>query len=175
MSYDDHLSQRNDVGVPLRLGLNARSQERTRQTLAAGDAGDGTAETMNSSQGGAVGTLSARGMRAETLDILWVRFKGGTWTPLRPQKGRSKATQAQHQPAVPTKGMVRFPPRSSRGGKHPGSATGNGSRRQKGAGSGVKANAWKVNLPQHRPRMRPEVADVLLAAAYDWTKSAGVS
>ena len=44
--------------------------EGARQARAAGDAGDGTAETMDSSEGGAVDGSSAPAGRAETVETM---------------------------------------------------------------------------------------------------------
>ena len=67
---DDGLARLNDLDVTWGFGLDAFLQERTQQAPAAGDAGDWTAETMDSSQGGAVDASSAPGGRAETADTM---------------------------------------------------------------------------------------------------------
>ena len=56
---DDGLARLNDLDVTWGFDLDAFLQERAQQAPAAGDAGDGTANTMDSSQGGAVDTPSA--------------------------------------------------------------------------------------------------------------------
>ena len=66
----DGLALLNDLDVTLESDLDAFSQERAQQAPAAGDAGDWTAETMDSSQGGAVDASSAPGGRAETADTM---------------------------------------------------------------------------------------------------------
>ena len=62
----DGLALLNDLDVTLESDLDAFSQERAQQAPAAGDAGDWTAETMDSSQGGAVDASSAPAGSAES-------------------------------------------------------------------------------------------------------------
>ena len=67
---DDGLAHLNDLDVTWGFDRDAFPQRRTRQAPAAGDAGDGTANTMDSSQGGAVDTPSApagASKRVETM------------------------------------------------------------------------------------------------------------
>ena len=65
---DDGLARLNDLNVTWRFALHAFLQERAQEVPAAGDAGDGTAETLDSSQGGAVDASSVPTGRDETVE-----------------------------------------------------------------------------------------------------------
>ena len=106
--------------------LEAFLQERARQAPAAGEAGDGTAETMNSPQGDAVDTSLTPIGRAETTETMR-SSQGAPWMLPRSRQGGPKATRAHHQPPTPAKRTTRIPPRSSRRWQHTSSAAGNGS------------------------------------------------
>ena len=67
IELDDGLARLNDLDVTWGVDLDECLQERAQQAPAAGDAGDGTAETMGSSQGGAVDASSAPAGWAETV------------------------------------------------------------------------------------------------------------
>ena len=67
---DDGLVHLNDFDVTRGFDLDAFMQERAHQAPAAGEAGDETAETMGSSQGGVVDASSAPMGRAETGETM---------------------------------------------------------------------------------------------------------
>ena len=67
---DEGLDRLTDLDVTWGVDLHAFLRERSQDTPAAGDAGDGTAETMDSAQGGAVDTSSVPAGRAETVETM---------------------------------------------------------------------------------------------------------
>ena len=73
---DDGLARLNDLDMTWGFDMDAFLQERAQQAPAAGDAGDGTVETMGSSQGGSVDASSAPAGRAETVETMG-SFQGG--------------------------------------------------------------------------------------------------
>ena len=89
---DDDVAHLNNLNATSDFDLDAFLQERRQQAPAAGDAGDGKAVTIGSSQGGAVDSSSAPA---------WV----------------AEPTSVQHQFSAQTTGTERFPPRSCRGGQ----------------------------------------------------------
>ena len=125
---DDSLAHLNDLDVTWRFDMDAVLQERAQQAPAAGDADDGTAEMMDSSQGGAVDASSARAERDETAETMG-SSQGGAVAP-RSREGGPEATRAHQQPPAPTKVAANFPPQSCRRGQHTNSAAGDGSPRQ---------------------------------------------
>ena len=127
---DDDLAHLNSLDVMRDFDLDPFLQEHRQQALAAGDAGDGKAEAIGSSQGGEVDASSAPAERVESEAIGWsqrgavdanakraVRLTGARWKPPRSRQGGPKATSAQHQLPAPTKGTARIPPRSCRVGQ----------------------------------------------------------
>ena len=67
---DEGLDRLTDLDVTWRFDLHAFLRGRSQETPAAGDAGDGTAETMGSSQGGAVDAFSVPAGRTETVEMM---------------------------------------------------------------------------------------------------------
>ena len=67
---DEGLARLNDLDLTWGFDLDAFLEERAQQVPAAGDAGDGTAETMGSSRGGAVDASSAPVGRVETAETM---------------------------------------------------------------------------------------------------------
>ena len=63
---DEGLTRLTDLDVTWGFDLHAFLQERSQEASVADDAGDGTAETMDSSQGGAVDTSSVPAERDES-------------------------------------------------------------------------------------------------------------
>ena len=88
--WDDGLARLNDLDVTRGFDQLAFLQERTQEAPAGGDAGDGTAETMDSPQEGAVDAFSAPAGRAETVETM-VRLKRARWRSPRSQQGGPKA------------------------------------------------------------------------------------
>ena len=64
------LSRLNVLGVTWGFDLESLLHKRAQQVPTIGDAGDGTAETMGSSQRGAVGAASAQAGRTETTEMM---------------------------------------------------------------------------------------------------------
>ena len=73
----DHLAQLDDFDVPWGFDLDAVLRERTQQLPAAGETDDGTADTVGSSQGGAVDAPSAQAGRVRR--IINSRHRPMTW------------------------------------------------------------------------------------------------
>ena len=67
---DDGLDRLTDLDVTWGFDLHVFLRERSQETPAAGDASDGTVETMDSSQGGGVDASSVPAGRAETVDTM---------------------------------------------------------------------------------------------------------
>ena len=67
---DEGLARLTDLDVTWGFDLHAFLLERSQEAPAAGDAGDGTAETMDSSQGGAVDASSVPAGRAEAVETM---------------------------------------------------------------------------------------------------------
>ena len=67
---DEGLARLTDLDVTWGLDLHAFLRERSQEAPVAGDAGDGTAETMDSSQGGAVDASLVPAGRAETVETI---------------------------------------------------------------------------------------------------------
>ena len=67
---NDGLAHLNDLDVTWGFDLDAFLQERAQQAPAAGDADDGAAEKMDSSQEGAVDASSTPTGRAETAETM---------------------------------------------------------------------------------------------------------
>ena len=89
---DDGLAHLNDVDVTWGFDLDAFLQELAQQVPAAGKAGDGTAETMDSSQGGAVDASSAPAGRAETAEAMG-SSQGGAANASSAPAGRAETTE----------------------------------------------------------------------------------
>ena len=125
---DEVLNRLTDLDVTWRVGLHAFSWGRSQETPVAGNAGDRTVKTMDSSQGGAVDASSVPAWRAETVETMDTS-QGGTM-PARSRQRGPEATQADQQPPAPTKGTAMIPPRSCRGGQLTRSVAGDGYPRQ---------------------------------------------
>ena len=67
---DNGLDRLNDLDVTSGFDLRTFLWESSQETTAAGDAGDGTAGTMDSSQGGTVDASSVPAGRAETVETM---------------------------------------------------------------------------------------------------------
>ena len=67
---DEDLARLIDLDVTWGFDRHVFLQERSQEAPVAGDAGDGTAETMDSSQGGAVDASSVPAGRAETVETM---------------------------------------------------------------------------------------------------------
>ena len=67
---DEGLDRLTDLDVTWRFDLHAFVRGLSQETPAAGGAGDGTAETMGSSQGGAVDAFSVPAGRTETVEMM---------------------------------------------------------------------------------------------------------
>ena len=142
---DDSPAQMSNLDVTWRLDLGAFLQERAQQAPLERQAGDGTAETMGSFQGGAVGASLTPIGRAETADPMGLSQRGAAGASSVPAE-RAESDPALHQPPKPAKKTVRIPPRFCPGGQHTSAAAADSSPRQYGAGPGARANAWRANL-----------------------------
>ena len=67
---DEGLARLNDLDVTWGFDLHAFLRERSQKAPVAGDTCDGTAETMDSSEGGAVDASSVPAGRAETVETM---------------------------------------------------------------------------------------------------------
>ena len=67
---DGGLARLTDLDVTWRFDLHALLRDRSQEASVAGDAGDVTAETVDSSQGSAVDASSVRVKRAETVETM---------------------------------------------------------------------------------------------------------
>ena len=67
---DDGLAHLNNLDVTWGFDLDPFLQELAQQAPAAGEAGDGAAEIINSSQGGAIDASSVSRRRAETAETM---------------------------------------------------------------------------------------------------------
>ena len=181
-----------DLDVTWGFDLHAFLQERSQKTPVAGDSGDGTAEMMDSSQKSAMDASPVplgRAQTAETMDSpqggtmdaprsrrggpkqlrRWINLKGARWTPPWSRQGGSTASQAHQHPPAPTKRTAMIPPRSFRGRQPTSLVTGDGYPQQQGAGSGVRANACRVNLLNVGVRSRSYVC-----GSAKWTEFASI-
>ena len=140
----DDLAHMNDLDLTWGFDLDAFLRERAQQAPDVGEAGGRTLETIGSSQGGAVDVSSAPAGRAET-ETIGLSYGGAVDAPSVPA-GRADSDPGAASIPTPTKGTVRTPARSCRGGLRTSIATGDSSPRQYGAGPGVRVSAWGVNL-----------------------------
>ena len=89
---DGGLDRLNDLDVTWGFDLHAFLRERSQETPAAGDAGDGTAETIDSSQGGAVDASSVPEGRVETVDMMY-SSQGGAVDASSVPTGRAETVE----------------------------------------------------------------------------------
>ena len=89
---DDGLTHLNDLDVTWGFDLDAVWQESAQQARAAGDAGDETAETVDSSKGGAVDASSTSAGRAETAETMGSSHGGAVDASSAPA-GRAETTE----------------------------------------------------------------------------------
>ena len=167
---DDGLARLNDLDLTWGFDLDAFLEERAQQAPAAGDAGDGTAETMGSSRGGAVDASSAPVGRVETAETMG-SSQGGAVDASSVPAGRAESDPGEAPASDTNQGNGEDPPAVLSGraahelsswGWLPATVRGR-TRAQSQRLEGEPAGG--------QLRMRPEVADALLAAAYEWTMS----
>ena len=167
---DDGLARLNDLDLTWGFDLDAFLEERAQQAPAAGDAGDGTAETMGSSRGGAVDASSAPVGRVETAETMG-SSQGGAVDASSVPAGRAESDPGEAPASDTDQGNGEDPPavlsgraahKLSSWGWLPATVRGR-TRAQSQRLEGEPAGG--------QLRMRPEVADALLAAAYEWTMS----
>lgn len=167
---DDGLARLNDLDLTWGFDLDAFLEERAQQAPAAGDAGDGTAETMGSSRGGAVDASSAPVGRVETAETMG-SSQGGAVDASSVPAGRAESDPGEAPASDTDQGNGEDPPAVLSGraahelsswGWLPATVRGR-TRAQSQRLEGEPAGG--------QLRMRPEVADALLAAAYEWTMS----
>ena len=84
-ALDDGRAHLNNLDVTWGLDIDEFLQERAQQAPAAGEVGDGTAETMGPSQGGAVDASSVPRRRAETAETMG-SLKAVRWTSSGPSR-----------------------------------------------------------------------------------------
>ena len=142
--------------------LNAFLLKHIQHASAAGEAGDGIAETMDTSQGGVVDASSVPIGRAETAETIR-SSQGGVVDASSVSEGRVESEPAQHQPPTPANGTARIPPRSCWGGQYTSSAAG-GDPPPTFRGR-TRGQSQRVDL---LCMMNDEIADARLAAAYEW-------
>lgn len=118
-AQDGGLVCRNDLDVTCEVDLYAFLLERSQERPAAGDAADGLADTIDSSQrtaadaswvpegtidtvgiidssqGGTIDASSLWAVRVETV-VTWTCLKGERWMPPQSRQGGLKATRAHH-------------------------------------------------------------------------------
>ena len=167
---DDGLARLNDLDLTWGFDLDAFLEERAQQAPAAGDAGDGTDETMGSSRGGAVNASSAPVGRVETAETMG-SSQGGAVDASSVPAGRAESDPGEAPASDTDQGNGEDPPAVLSGraahelsswGWLPATVRGR-TRAQSQRLEGEPAGG--------QLRMRPEVADALLAAAYEWTMS----
>ena len=125
---DDILGRLNDLDVTWGIDLRACLQERAQAVSVAGDAGDGTAETIDSSQGSAIDASSVPTERAKSnsgasaasgtdqgsgddLPVVLVRrdaYKLSSWRRLPPTVLGRTRSQRQHLEGVCTQRLLRM-------------------------------------------------------------------
>ena len=165
---DDGPAHLNDPDVTWGFDLDAFLQERVQQAPAAGDAGDGTAETMNSSQGGAVDASSAPAGRTETPETMGSSQGGAvdassvTAETAESVPGAAAASDTDHGNGEDPPAVLLGRAADELWGRLP--ATVRGQARG-------KSQHLEGEPAQRQLRIKPEVTDALLAAAYEWTKS----
>ena len=87
---DEGLARLTDLDATWGFDLHAFLRERSQEAPVADDAGDGTAETMDSSQGGAVDASSVPAGRAETVETM-DSSQGGTVDASSVPAGRAES------------------------------------------------------------------------------------
>ena len=107
---DDGLDRLNDLDVTWGFDQHTLFARALTGGTAGGDAGDGTAETMNLSQAG-VDTFSAPTGGGSKESRRWTRLKGAPWAPPQSRQGGPK----QSRRWIRLKGVRWTPPRSRQG------------------------------------------------------------
>ena len=165
---DDHLAHLNDLDMTWGFDPDTFLQERRQQAPAAGDAGNGKAETIGSSQGGAVDAFLAPAGRAKSKTI--GSSQGGAVDAFSFLSERAKSDLSAASTAGTDQGNGEDSPAILSGraahelngwGRPPATVRGR-TRRHNQRLEGEKP-------PEQQQRMNPEVAGALLAAAYEWT------
>ena len=143
-------------------------QERAQQTPVAGNAGDGTVETMGSSQG--VWWTPPRPRQGGSKQSRrWVRLKGA-WTPLRSPQGGPKATRGASAASGTDQRDGEDPPAVLSGrAAHELSSWGRLPATLRGRTRG-QSQRLDGEPAEEQYRFNPEVADALLAAGHEWMK-----
>ena len=167
---DDDLVHLNDLDLTWGFDLDAVLQERAQQAPAADDAGDGTAETMDSSQGGAVDPSSAPAGRAETVETTG-SSQGRAVDASSVPAGRAESDSGASAASGTDQGNGEDPPAVLSGrAAHELSSWGRLPETERGR-TRVQSQRLKGEPAEEQYRLNPEVADALLAAAHEWTKS----
>ena len=148
------------------------SEERAQQASAAGEAGDGTAKTMGSSQGGAVDASSAPKGIVETAETMG-SSQGGVVNASSVPAGRAESDP----------GAASASDTGERNGEDPPAVLLGRSTHELSSWrrSPPTVRGWTRGQSQrlegepavHQLRMNDEVADALLAAAYEWCTKRG--
>ena len=106
---DDGLAHLNNLDVTWGFDLDAFLQERAHQAPAAGDDGEGTAKTMDSSQWGAVDASSAPAGRAETVETMGLS-QGGVVAASSVPAGRAESSSGASAASGTDQGNGEDPP-----------------------------------------------------------------
>ena len=126
---DEDLARLTDLDVTWGFDQHACLQERSQEAPVAGDAGNGTAETTDSAQGGAVDASSVLAGRVETVETM-DSSQGGAVSAASIPAGDDERDSGALAATAPTKGTTMIPPQSCRGRKLTISVAGDGCPRQ---------------------------------------------
>ena len=166
---DDGLARLNDLDVTWGFHLDAVLQERAQQAPAAGDADDGTAETIGSPQGGAVDASSAPAGRAETVETMG-SSQGGVDASSVPV-GSAESDSGASAASGTDQGNGEDPPAVLSGrAAHELSSWGRLPATVRGRTRG-QSQRLEGEPAEEKYRLNPEVTDGLRAAVHEWTKS----
>ena len=170
---DDHLAHLNDLDMTWGFDPDTFLQERRQQAPAAGDAGNGKAETIGSSQGGAVDAFLAPAGRAKSETI--GSSQGGAVDAFSFLSERAKSDLSAASTAGTDQGN---------GEDSPAILSGRAAHELNDRGrlpvivrgrTRVQSQRLEGGQPLEQQQiMNPEVADALLVAAYEWAKSGSI-
>ena len=166
---DDGLDRLNNLDVAWGFDLHAFLRERSQEIPAAGDAGDGAAETMDSSQGGAVDASPVPAGRAETGETMG-SSQGGAVEASSVPAGRAESDSGASEASGTDQGKGDDPPSVLLGraaheliswGRLPSTVRGR-TRSQR--------QYLNDDSTQRMLRIQHEVEDALYAAVQEWTE-----